>query len=236
MGSSVHTLLTAWRAAARAWESADPATKASVAPDVIRTWLAYQEATLTPGTGEFLLVADDSSRYVAASAGIADVLGYSPDEIVGLTVADLAGSELVDGLSTQWTSFLDDGSQEGEFVLRAADGRAVAVTFHARVVDPASTSPGFGRSRQVGAARICARPRWSATSAERRCPGGQPPSSRIRSAQAGKSASSSFDSRLSRSSRQRWTLLPSNSALWTSWAIGISTPSRRARAIAASTV
>ena len=51
-----------------------------------------------------------------------------------------------------------------------------------------------------------------------------------------KSASSSFDSRASRSIRQRWTLLPSNSALWTSWAIGISTPWRAASASAASTV
>ena len=36
--------------------------------------------------------------------------------------------------------------------------------------------------------------------------------------------------------RQRWTLLPSNSALWTSWAMGISTPWSAASSSAASTV
>lgn len=110
--------------------------KASVTPDVIRTWLAYQEATLTPDKNEFLLVADDGGRYVAASSGVTEALGYSPAEIVGLAIADVTGSDLIDGVPTRWASFLDDGSQEGEFVLRAADGRLVPVTFHARVNHP----------------------------------------------------------------------------------------------------
>jgi hypothetical protein len=81
---------------------------------------------------------------------------------------------------------------------------------------------------QTGALPDCATPRRSPQSST---PPLEPSPSRYPNP-----PSSSFDSRASRSIRQRWTLLPSNSAACTSCAIGISTSSRSARASAASTV
>ena len=135
--SSIPACLSAWRAAARRWEADpdhDPAS--DVGREVVRAWLAYQEAASPTADDEFLLVADDSQRYIAATSGVERVLGYSSAAVVDMTIADLAAAEVADRVSTSWSRFMDDGSQEGEFALRAADGRIVPVTFRAKVNHP----------------------------------------------------------------------------------------------------
>lgn len=135
--SSIAVCLSAWRAAARRWDADldhDPAS--DVGRDVVRAWLAYQEAASPTADDEFLLVADDSQRYIGATTGVERVLGYSAAAVLGMKIVDLAAADLLDRVSTSWSRFLDDGSQEGEFSLRAADGRVVPVTFRARVNHP----------------------------------------------------------------------------------------------------
>ncbi len=110
----------------------------------MRAWLAYQEAASPTADDEFLLVADDRQRYIAATTGVERVLGYSPAAVLDMTIADLAATDDLDRVSTSWSRFLDDGSQEGEFALRAADSRIVHVTFRAHVNQPI---PGVHASR-----------------------------------------------------------------------------------------
>jgi hypothetical protein len=106
---------------------------------------------------------------------------------------------------------------------------------NARPPEPHSGAlPGCATPRQAASV-----PAGDATPGERRCRRTRPYASVrgvSRASHARASASSSFDSRASRSTRQRRTSLPSNRARWTSRAIGISTSSRSARPIAASTV
>ncbi|HET7702780.1 MAG TPA: PAS domain-containing protein [Candidatus Limnocylindrales bacterium] len=135
--SSIADRLAAWRAAARRWDAApdqDPTSEAG--REVVRAWLAYQEAAAPTADDEFLLAADDKQRYIAATAGVERVLGYSPADVLNMTIADLAAPDVRDRVSSSWARFVDDGSQEGEFALRAADGRVVPVTFRARVNHP----------------------------------------------------------------------------------------------------
>lgn len=143
--SSIAVCLSAWRAAARHWD-ADPDhdSASQVGREVVRAWLAYQEAAAPTADDEFLLVTDDSQRYIAATTGVERVLGYSPAAVLDMTIADLAAGDDLDRVSTSWSRFLDDGSQEGEFALRAADGRIVPVTFRAKVNHPI---PGVHASR-----------------------------------------------------------------------------------------
>jgi hypothetical protein len=49
---------------------------------VIEAYVAYQSATVP--AGEFILVADDDHAYVAATAGVTKVLGYTPPDLVGM--------------------------------------------------------------------------------------------------------------------------------------------------------
>lgn len=141
----VPELLAAWRAAERRWERvADDTDVAAAALDVVRTWLAYQEATLPTEHDEFLLVTDDERRYVGATSGLTRVLGYAPDDIIGRQIEDLAAPDIRPATPDLWARFLADGRQEGEFALCGADGTPVALNFRARAHHPV---PGYHVSR-----------------------------------------------------------------------------------------
>ena len=111
---------------------------------MVRAWTDYQDAALPLGSGEFMLVADDEQVHVGVTAGVTEVLGYAPDELIGQRIADLAAPELRKTTPAQWTAFLADGRQEGDFRLRAKDGRLVPLRYQARAHHPV---PGFHMSR-----------------------------------------------------------------------------------------
>lgn len=138
MPENVASLLAAWRAADRRWETTaqdDPAFR-DVAIDVIRAWLAYQAAIDRPHTGEFALVADDDRQFVAVSAGIEAVLGYAPAAVLGRRIEDLAGPDGVAGTVERWASFVVEGRQDGLFDLRYRDGSVVRLAYQARAHFP----------------------------------------------------------------------------------------------------
>ena len=141
---SISELLANWRAAERRWERlAPPDEVRAAALNVVRAWVAYQDATVPHGA-EFMLVADDEQGYVAATAGVGAVLGFAPDEVTTMRVLDLAAPELQESTSEQWSEFLAAGRQEGSFRLRAKDGGLVSLHYQARAHHPV---PGFHVSR-----------------------------------------------------------------------------------------
>lgn len=145
VASSLSVLLSAWRAAGRALERAEPGPASELARlDVVHAWIAYQDAAMPRGTSEFLLVADEDRRFIGATSAIRDVLGHRPAEIVGRRIDDLAAPDLVADVARQWTEFLADGSVKGEFALRSADDRIVALRYHSQANHPI---PGFHMSR-----------------------------------------------------------------------------------------
>jgi PAS domain S-box-containing protein len=143
--ASISDLLAAWRDAERRWErpgSPDEVRMAAMA--VIHAWKAYQDVVLVRASGEFMLIADDEQRYVGVTAGVTEALGYEPDELIGLRIADVAAPELLETTPGQWAQFLADGRQDGRFRLRAKDGRLVSLGYQARAHHPV---PGFHLSR-----------------------------------------------------------------------------------------
>lgn len=76
-----------------------------------------------------ILVADDDGRYVFANAAARELLRVTPEQAVRLSLADVAADS--GGANAAWQSFLRDGHQEGEFVLRRGDGSLVPVEFNA---------------------------------------------------------------------------------------------------------
>lgn len=145
VGQEIPELLEAWRRAERRWEGAgSDAEVRAAAIEVVRAYLAYQEASLPKDATEFLLIADDDQNVVAASSGITAMLDYQPHEVIGRTIAEIAGDEDVEATPAQWLSFVTAGRQDGRFHLRARDGHSVALRYQARAHHPV---PGFHLSR-----------------------------------------------------------------------------------------
>ncbi|MCU0615527.1 MAG: PAS domain S-box protein [Gemmatimonadaceae bacterium] len=75
-----------------------------------------------------ILVANDAGAYVDANPAALRMLGYTREELLGLTVTDLIPP--AEALPA-WRSFEADGAQRGELVLRRRDGQRRTVEYNA---------------------------------------------------------------------------------------------------------
>ena len=142
---AIATLLAEWRAAERRWERHMPAEEVQAAAlDVVRAFVAYQDAALPADSGEFMLITDETQTYVGVTRGVTAVLGYHPEELIGRRISDLAAPDIRDATPSQWQAFLEDGRQEGHFRLMTARGDPVSLLYQARAHHPV---PGFHMSR-----------------------------------------------------------------------------------------
>jgi PAS domain-containing protein len=112
--------------------------------EVVRAFVAYQDAALPADTREFLLIADDTQTYVGVTQGVTVVLGYRPEDVIGQRISDLAAHDIREATPAQWQAFLADGRQEGRFRLLTATGQPVPLLYQARAHHPI---PGFHMSR-----------------------------------------------------------------------------------------
>jgi PAS domain S-box-containing protein len=145
LSTSNSEALAAWREAERRWEAAplDSPGYRTAAIEVVSAWIRYHEL-INREPGSFVLVADDDHIYVAVGGGVEAVLGYEPEDLVGLRVEEISPPDLAAMTPAAWQRFLADGRQDGEYRLLARDGREVAVRFQARAHHPI---PGFHTSR-----------------------------------------------------------------------------------------
>ena len=79
--------------------------------------------------GYVVLVADEEMRYLAASDGACELLGYDREELLALTVPDLV---VESSASALFDEFMRDRGQRGFIMLRCKDGRHVAAHYDAR--------------------------------------------------------------------------------------------------------
>lgn len=77
---------------------------------------------------EAILIADDSGCYVDANPAAVHLLGYSLEELRGMTVADIAAPEAA---RPRWQAFEREGVQRGEIDLRARDGTVRTMEYNA---------------------------------------------------------------------------------------------------------
>lgn len=77
---------------------------------------------------EAILIADDSGCYVDANPAAVHLLGYSLEELRGMTVADIAAPEAA---RPRWQAFEREGVQRGEIDLRSRDGTVRTMEYNA---------------------------------------------------------------------------------------------------------
>jgi PAS domain S-box-containing protein len=94
----------------------------SVADDLIQASLLGEAVDSGPAA---VFVADENRRYVAVNRTACALLGYSREELLGLSVDDLA-----DG-APGWQEMLEEGTSIGTTELTCKNGSTVTFTYHA---------------------------------------------------------------------------------------------------------
>lgn len=144
-GASIPDLLAEWRAAERRWDRDAPAEEAyAAALEVVRAFVAYQDAALPADSREFILITDEHQRYVGVTKAATAVLGYPVAELVGRRIGDVVALDDRERTPAQWQAFLEAGRQEGHFSLLTKVGEPISLRYIARAHHPV---PGFHSSR-----------------------------------------------------------------------------------------
>jgi PAS domain S-box-containing protein len=78
-----------------------------------------------------ILVADDSARYVDANPAACQLLGYTRDELLKLSVSDLTTLNSREEFDKLWNVFLQTGKAEADLALRCKDGSVRWVDYRA---------------------------------------------------------------------------------------------------------
>ncbi|MCU1284602.1 MAG: response regulator receiver protein [Acidobacteriales bacterium] len=78
--------------------------------------------------GDYVVFVNDQRRYIEATDGACDLLGYARPELLGMRIEDVSvpGSERV---VEMFEKYLEDGLMEGEFVLRHRMGSHIPIHF-----------------------------------------------------------------------------------------------------------
>jgi len=80
---------------------------------------------------DVVILANDSMRLVDANPSAVALLGYSRDELLTMTVADITSSEHREAVWPQWNAFLEAGTAQGELQLSSRNGSRIDVEFRA---------------------------------------------------------------------------------------------------------
>lgn len=85
---------------------------------------------LFQNASDAILLADDDGNYLDANPAALRLLGYSRDELLGMSVIDVVAGTETD-LHDTWQEFERHGSQDGEVLLRRKDGQTVIAGYNA---------------------------------------------------------------------------------------------------------
>jgi PAS domain S-box-containing protein len=78
-----------------------------------------------------VLVADDEGRYIAANQRAAQLTGFTVEQLLMMTVADLTPVPYASDSRGLWRDFVTAGVQKGTYQLRRRDGSVVEVHYAA---------------------------------------------------------------------------------------------------------
>ena len=97
----------------------------NVAQPLVQTGLLGEAIDQGPA---LVLVADEEMRYLAVNQRACDVLGYTREELLALTVLDVAPGPAT---AQEFSDFVAAPPASGTTTLRRRDGTTVAFAYHA---------------------------------------------------------------------------------------------------------
>lgn len=96
--------------------------------------LARSEAkfrTIFQSAQDAILLVDDEGHYIEANPAACELIGVSRDEVLQLSIVDIAPAEFRHRVLPQWQRFLSEGKLNGEFELARPDGAQRIVEYNA---------------------------------------------------------------------------------------------------------
>lgn len=98
-------------------------------------WAApAQKPRAFDGIADAVLVADANSHYVDANEAAVRLLGYSIEELMSMSVADVVAQEPASTLA-EYNRYVKAGRWDGEVELRRKDGEVLFLYARARVIN-----------------------------------------------------------------------------------------------------
>ena len=85
---------------------------------------------------DVILVSNDKGEYIDANSAACELLGYTYEELMKLTVMDLTPEPLRQQGTAIWNQFMSDGSLHGEYSILCKDGSVLELEFRAATVMP----------------------------------------------------------------------------------------------------
>ena len=86
---------------------------------------------LFDSTQDAIFLTDDAMRFVDVNPAACKLLGYTKQELLGLTVIDVIPPDVREEYPQRWAEFIAAGRQAAEYLLWRRDGRPVEVDYHA---------------------------------------------------------------------------------------------------------
>jgi len=87
--------------------------------------------SLSDSSFEAVLIANDEGRYIDVNSAACDLLGYTQDELMQLSVSDISAEPFRQNGLVMWEEFIAAGSASGEYSVRRKDGTILQLEFRA---------------------------------------------------------------------------------------------------------
>ena len=86
---------------------------------------------------KFTVILDEQRRYTSVPQEFASLLGYKPEEMIGLKIDDITPPDTVD-IDSIFREFLQTGKREGFWLFSSRAGKRLLVTYRAKKGESAS--------------------------------------------------------------------------------------------------
>jgi len=83
--------------------------------------------------GTYVVFVDTNRRYVEVTDGVCQLLGYSRQELLALTIDDVAAPELRSNVPETFQLYVAEGGLEGQYCLLAKDGKRIPIHYQSKV-------------------------------------------------------------------------------------------------------
>jgi PAS domain S-box-containing protein len=83
--------------------------------------------------GKYVAFVDEHRRYLDVTDGVCELLGYSRSELLQMKIDDVTAPAMRSNTAPLFRRYMEDGTQEGEYILLDRNGSEVPIYYIARV-------------------------------------------------------------------------------------------------------